>query len=101
MDWLEAQFQNYSFSNDSYKPEYEAAKKINAVVKDVKLTPDNVKEIVNIFNETNLVPHNNGTGWKDLRLHLGTLIRKHKMTYQISAEGNLEIQEDVKPEEKD
>ena len=93
MNWLEAQFQNYSFSDDSYLPEYEAAKAINAVVKDAKLTTDNVKDIVNIFNETNKVPHNNGTGWRDLRLHLGALIRKHKMTYIISSEGNLEIQE--------
>jgi hypothetical protein len=95
MNWLEAQFQNYSFSDDSYLPEYEAAKKINAIVKDAKLTSDNVKDIVGIFNETNEVPHNNGTGWRDLRLHIGTLVRKHKMSYQISSEGNLEIQEET------
>jgi len=95
MDWLEAQFQNYSFSNDSYKPEYEAAKNINAIVKDTKLTAEHVKEIVEIFNKTNEVPHKNGTGWKDLRLHVGTLIRKHKMTYKITSEGNLEIEEEV------
>jgi len=94
MNWLEAQFQNSAFTDDSVKPEYEAAKAINAIVTDKKLTPTDVKDIVVIFNDTNKEPHKNGLGWKDLRLHIGTLIRKHKMTYKITPEGNLDIQED-------
>ncbi len=97
MAWLEAQFQNYSFSDDSYIPEYETAQKIRAIAADKKkLSVDDVKEMVIAFNETNEVPHKNGTGWRDLRLHIGTLVRNQKMTYKISPEGNIEIQE---PEE--
>ena len=94
MAWLVAQFQNYAFSDASYKPEYEAAKQISEIVSGKKkLSKEDIEGVVTAFNATNDVPHNGGTGWKDLRLHVGTLIRNQKMAYKLTSEGNIEIQE--------
>ena len=74
-------------------PEYEAVVQINDILNATELTRIDLQRIVHIFNETNAVPHYDGSGWFDLRLHIFGLLRDAHLKYEPSSKGDIVLEE--------
>ena len=91
MKSLENYFKSHIKDDEAFIPEYEAAKKINAIALKEQLQEEGLVEIVRIFNEANLKPHYSGSGWFDFRLHLTTLIGKNGFDHRDLPNNNIEL----------
>lgn len=67
-------FENYyeknSQQDDTFYPNYEATIRINQILQKELLSLEEIQKAIDIYNEVNLKPHHDGSGWFDLRLHL-------------------------------
>jgi len=91
MKKIENYFKKHSETDESFKPEFEAAKRVNQIILKERITKSDILEVVKIYNETNSKPHYDGSGWMDFRLHLQSLIRKSGMESTITKNRNIEI----------
>ena len=84
MKKIENYFKNHSETDESFKPEFKAAKRVNQIILKEGITKSDILEVVKIYNETNSKAHYDGSGWMDFRLHLQSLIRKNGMESKLS-----------------
>jgi hypothetical protein len=91
MKHLENYFKRNSETNASFIPEFEASAKINGIALKDNVTENDIEEVVQIFNESNLKPHYNGSGWLDLKILIHGLIVKHGLIYEDLPNGNIEL----------
>lgn len=91
MKHLENYFKWNSETNASFIPEFEAAKKINGIALKDSISENDINEVVQIFNESNLKPHYDGSGWFDLKLHIHALILGQGLIYKDLPNGNIEL----------
>lgn len=91
MKHLEHYFKRNSETNESFIPEYNASKMINEIVLKDDITEHDIHEVVSIFNEANLKPHYNGSGWFDLKIHMHAFILEQGLMYEDLPNGNIEL----------
>lgn len=69
-------FGERSVSDKDYLPEYEAAKSINAIIRDVAEPQlSDFLAINKILKEVDNVLHADGSAWFDYKLHVGATLR--------------------------
>jgi hypothetical protein len=88
MKHLENYFKRNSETDERFLPEYEVSKKINTIALKEEVSEHELHEIVQIFNEANLKPHYNGSGWFDLRIHIQSLLIKKNMRFETLSNKN-------------
>ncbi len=75
MKKIEDYFQQSSFDNILFQPEFLCAQRIRAKIENIEfLTISDAEDILKIYNETNAGQHYDGSGWFDYQLHLRLLI---------------------------
>ena len=88
---IESYFKIHSETDEAFKLEYVAAKRINEIILKEETSEKDILEIVRIFNETNSKPHYDGSGWMDFSLHLQGFIRKNGMGSKVLSNKNIEL----------
>ena len=91
MKSLENYFKHHSQTEELFLPEFEAAKKINQIALKSELSASDFKQIVQIFNTTNLKSHYSGSGWFDFKLHIQTLLRQNNVKFETLPNTNIEL----------
>ncbi len=86
---IEQYYKRLSLENDYFIPNLKSVEAINQILQREMLSSDEVEKAIEIYNETNLKQHHNGTGWYDLRLHLRHLVFVFGKEFQIDENFNL------------
>ncbi len=91
MKSIENYFKKHSKTDNLFIAEYEAAQKINHIALKKEISENEIRAIVEIFNDVNLQSHYNGSAWFDFRLHIETLIVNNNLKCETLLNGNIEI----------
>ncbi|MEM6377548.1 MAG: hypothetical protein AAF705_05000 [Bacteroidota bacterium] len=67
---LENYFQALAKEDDLMNPYYDAMQAINNIVQQAEFSLEDLKEAVQLYNQTTKTAHQHGSGWFDLALHL-------------------------------
>ena len=71
-------FKECARENILFEPERIASAKIASIIQGERLDRNDLKHILEAFNEVTDQLHYNGSGWHDFKLWIMALIREHK-----------------------
>lgn len=91
MKSIENYFKRHSKTDNLFIAEYEAAQKINYIALKKEISENEIRAIVEIFNDVNLQSHYNGSAWFDFRLQIETLIVNNNLKCETLLNGNIDL----------
>jgi hypothetical protein len=86
---FESYYENHSSESPIFESNHLAIKGINEILQEELLSIEDILRAIEIYNQANVKPHHNGTGWFDLRLHLRHIAFVYGREFETDKEFNL------------